>query len=151
MLLGDCLDDVVGDPCAVAETGEVELPHFSAAAHIVHQIVGVSFATDKSHDVLESAAGSWLRPLPNRSVREFHYAYQDWMRRMSKGCHSPGCEHGCTSRRKTCIGFFAASHRSFPYARFPMFRSVPYISLNTGGGERSLVWGAIPLYHLFSL
>lgn len=73
MLLGDCLDDVVGDPGAIAEAGEMELPHFSAAAHIVHQVVGVSFATDKSHAVLESAAGSRLRLRPGRSVREFHY------------------------------------------------------------------------------
>src|SRR6201998_789063 len=55
MLLGDCFYDVVGDPGAVTEAGEVELPHFSAAAHIVHQVVGVSFATDKSHAVPESA------------------------------------------------------------------------------------------------
>ena len=55
MLLGDCFDDVVGDPGTVTEAGEVELPHFSAAAHIVHQVIGVSFATDKSHAVLESA------------------------------------------------------------------------------------------------
>src|SRR5579859_7997175 len=86
MLLGDCLDDVVGDTGAVAETGEMELPQFSAAAHIVHQIVGVSFATDESHDVLESAAGRRLQLRPGCSVREFHYTYQDWMRRMSKGC-----------------------------------------------------------------
>src|ERR1700676_2077626 len=55
MLFGDCLDDVVGDAGAIAETGEMELPHFSAAAHVVHQIVGVSFATDRSHVALDSA------------------------------------------------------------------------------------------------
>src|ERR1700730_16234242 len=121
MLLGDCLDDVVGDPGAVAETREMELPHFSAAAHIVHQIVGVSFATDKSHDVLESAAGRWLRPLPSRSVKEFHYTYQDWMRRMSKGCKSLHSKHAGATCRIRCIGFFAAFHRTFLYARNPLF------------------------------
>jgi hypothetical protein len=76
VLLGDCFDDVVGDPGAIAEPGEMELPHFSAAAHIVHQIVGISFATDKSHAVLESATRRRLGPRPGRSVWEFHYAYQ---------------------------------------------------------------------------
>jgi hypothetical protein len=151
MLLGDCLHDVVGDPGAVAEAGEVELPHFPAAAHIVHQIVGVSFATDKSHDVLESAMRRRLRPRPDRSVREFHYTYQDWMRRMSKGCKPLHWEHAAASSRKSCIGFFAAFHLSFLYARHPLLCSVAYTSLNTGGKERSLAWRAIPLYHLFPL
>src|ERR1700758_2798313 len=108
MLLGDCLDDVVGDPGAVAETRKVELPHFSAAAHIVHQIVGVSFATDESHAVLESAAGRRLGLRPGCSVRDFHYTYQDWMRRMSKGCHPFHWQHAAASNRECCIGFFAA-------------------------------------------
>jgi hypothetical protein len=151
MLLGDCLDDVVGDPGAVAETSEVELLHFSAAAHIVHQIVGISFATDESHDVLESAARKRLRPIPSCSVREFHYTYQDWMQRMSKGCKPLHWEHAGASCRKSCIGFFAAFHLTFLYARHPLFCTVPYISLNTGGGERSLARRAIPFYHLFSL
>src|SRR5258708_33686589 len=93
MFLGDFLDDVVGDAGAVAKTSEMELLHFSAAAHIVHQIVGVSFSTDKSHRVLESAARSRLRPLPSRSVRDFHYTYQDWMQRRSRVCKPPGWKH----------------------------------------------------------
>src|SRR5579859_5244524 len=153
MLLGDCLDDVVGDPGAVAETGEMELPHFSAAAHIVHQIVGVSFATDESHDVLESAAGRRLQLRPGCSVREFHYTYQGWMRRMSKGCKpwQSHWQHAAASNRECCIGFFAAFHRTFLYARHPLLCTVPYILLNTDGGERSLAMRAIPLYHFFLL
>jgi len=48
MFLGDFLDDVVGDAGAVAETSEMELLHFSAAAHIVHQIVGVPLRRTKA-------------------------------------------------------------------------------------------------------
>jgi hypothetical protein len=98
----------------------MELPHFSAAAHIVHQIVGVSFAADKSHVALESATRRRLRPLPVRSVREFHYTYQDWMRRMSKGCNPSHWEHTGAGCGKSCIGFFAAFHRTFLYARHPL-------------------------------
>src|ERR1700720_2299736 len=132
MLLGDCLDDVVGDAGAIAETGKMELPHFSAVAHIVHQIVGVSFAADKSHVALESATRRRLRPLPVRSVREFHYAYQGWMRSMSKGCEPLHWEHAGPSCRKSRIGFFAAFHLTFLYARYSLLCTVPYTLFNTG-------------------
>ncbi|HET7107946.1 MAG TPA: MGMT family protein [Candidatus Acidoferrum sp.] len=131
----------------------MELPHFSAAAHIVHQIVGVSFATDESHAVLESAAGRRLRLRPGRSVREFHYGYQDWMRRMSKGCKSSHSDwqHAGAGYRECCIGFFAAFHRTFLYARNLLLCTVPYIQLNTHGGERSLAGLSIPNYHFLTM
>ena len=49
MLLGDFADDGIGDAGAFAETSEMELPHFTAAAHIVHQVIGISFAANESH------------------------------------------------------------------------------------------------------
>src|SRR5258706_16097937 len=150
MFLGDFLDDVVGDAGAVAKTSEMELLHFSAAAHIVHQIVGVSFATDKSHRVLESAARSRLRPLPSRSVRDFHYTYQGWMQRRSKGCKPPGWKHTCANSRKSSIGFSAAFHLTFLYARYPLFCTVTYTLFNTAGGERSPALLAMPLSTFFS-
>src|SRR5215469_1985586 len=77
MFLGDFLDDVVRDTGTVAKTSEMELPNFSAAAHIVHQVVRVSFAANKSHrSVLRTPLGSGLRPRLRCSVRPFHYTYQ---------------------------------------------------------------------------
>jgi hypothetical protein len=49
MFLGDFTDDLVRDASAFAEPSEMQLLHFSAAAHVVHQVVGVPFAANKSH------------------------------------------------------------------------------------------------------
>jgi hypothetical protein len=51
MFLADFADNGVGDSRALAQTCEVQLLHFSAAAHVVHQIKHVSFATNESHDI----------------------------------------------------------------------------------------------------
>jgi hypothetical protein len=34
-----------------SQPGQMQLAHFSAPAHIVHQVQRISFAADKSHDV----------------------------------------------------------------------------------------------------
>jgi len=70
---------------------------------------------------------------------------------MSKGYPPLHWEHAAASGRKCCIGFFAAFHWTFLYARFPLLCTVPYILLNTDGAERSLAGRAVPLYHLFSM
>jgi len=49
VLLGDFTNDFVGDSRAVSEARKVELAHFSAAAHVVHQVERIPFAADKSH------------------------------------------------------------------------------------------------------
>src|SRR5208283_4311166 len=49
MFLADGANNFVGDAGAIAEPREMELPHFSTAAYVVHQVVGVSFAANKSH------------------------------------------------------------------------------------------------------
>jgi hypothetical protein len=40
---------IVGDSRALPQTGQVKLLHLSLAAHVVHQIVGVPLASQKSH------------------------------------------------------------------------------------------------------
>ncbi len=49
MLFGNFTHQVIGNSRAGAETGQMELAHFSAAAHVVHQVERISFAADKSH------------------------------------------------------------------------------------------------------
>src|SRR5262245_49467318 len=39
----------VGNFCAVTQTCQMQLAHFAAAAHIVHQVIHVPFAANKSH------------------------------------------------------------------------------------------------------
>jgi hypothetical protein len=50
MFLGHYADNFIGNPRAFAQASEVELLHFSAAAHIVHQVISIPFAADESHD-----------------------------------------------------------------------------------------------------
>ena len=64
---------------------------------------------------------------------------------MSKGYPPLHWEHAAASGRKCCIGFFAAFHWTFLYARFPLPCTVTYILLNTDGAERSLAGRAVPL------
>src|SRR5258708_6410735 len=49
VLLGPLAHDAFRDSRAVAESRQVQLPHFSAAAHVVHQVECVSFAANESH------------------------------------------------------------------------------------------------------
>jgi hypothetical protein len=49
MLFADFAYDLVCDASAVTEAGEVQLANFSTPAHVMHQVVGVSFAANKSH------------------------------------------------------------------------------------------------------
>jgi len=49
VLLGDFTNNFVGNSCAVSQARKVELAHFSAAAHVVHQVERIPFAADKSH------------------------------------------------------------------------------------------------------
>jgi hypothetical protein len=50
MLLGNFPHQIIGNSRAGSQPGQMELPHFSAAAHVVHQVKRISFAADKSHD-----------------------------------------------------------------------------------------------------
>jgi methylated-DNA-protein-cysteine methyltransferase-like protein len=70
---------------------------------------------------------------------------------MSKGCHPVHWQHAAASNRESCIGFFAAFHRTFLYARNPLLESVPYTSLNTRGEERSLAGLSNPDYHFLTM
>jgi hypothetical protein len=69
MLFGDFADNGVGNLCALAETREVQLLHFSAAAHIMHQIIGISFSANESHNITSNRAFLC-------SVFGFHYTRQ---------------------------------------------------------------------------
>src|SRR6266481_3988305 len=62
-----------------SQPGQVELPHFSAAAHAVHQVERISFAADKSHDVTSCFRNSC-------SVILFHYTLQDKTLFFEKSC-----------------------------------------------------------------
>lgn len=70
---------------------------------------------------------------------------------MSKGCHPFHWQHAVAGNREGCIGFFAAFHRTFLYARHPLFCTLSYTSLNTGGAERSLAGLSIPDYHFLTM
>jgi hypothetical protein len=54
MFSGNFANYFVGDTGALAQAGEMELAHFSAAAHIVHQIIRISSPADESHDLTSS-------------------------------------------------------------------------------------------------
>jgi hypothetical protein len=49
MLFGNFAHQVIGNSRTGSETCQMELAHFSAAAHVVHQVEGISFAADESH------------------------------------------------------------------------------------------------------
>ena len=51
MFLADFTHDLIGDAGSLAQPRQVQLPHFSTAAHVVHQVVGVSFAANEGHFV----------------------------------------------------------------------------------------------------
>jgi hypothetical protein len=51
MLFGHFAHHVICNSRAGSETRQVELAHFTAAAHVVHQVKRISFAADESHDV----------------------------------------------------------------------------------------------------
>lgn len=84
MLFGDFADDGIGDAGAFAEPGEMELAHFTAAAHVVHQVVGVTFTANKGHLPSSANLPVFAADLPpGCSVRLFHYEGQAGWRRMS--------------------------------------------------------------------
>ena len=69
VLFGNFPDNAIGDASAVAEAGEVKLPHFSTAAHVVHQVERVSFAANEGHRLTPKTATLC-------SVLHFHYKVQ---------------------------------------------------------------------------
>jgi hypothetical protein len=50
VLLGDLSHHAFRDPRAVSQTRKMQLPHFSASAHVVHQVKSISFAANESHE-----------------------------------------------------------------------------------------------------
>jgi len=77
VFLGDLAYHRVGDPGALTQTSQMQLAHFSAAAHIVHQVIGIAFAANEGHrppptDFSEISEKLFL----GRSVRVFHYRRQ---------------------------------------------------------------------------
>src|SRR5882724_10902967 len=69
MFPGYFADNGIRDFRALAEPGEVQLLHFSAAAHVVHQIIRISFAANESHGITSDRAFLC-------SVFCFHYTRQ---------------------------------------------------------------------------
>jgi hypothetical protein len=51
VLPGDFAHKVIGNSDAGPEARQMELQHFSAAAHVVHQVERIPFAADKSHGI----------------------------------------------------------------------------------------------------
>jgi hypothetical protein len=51
MLLRNEFYDLIRDSSLFAKSRKVKLAHFSAPAHVVHQIERVSFAPNESHDL----------------------------------------------------------------------------------------------------
>jgi hypothetical protein len=51
MLLGNFPHQIIRNSRTRSKTCQMELTHFSAAAHIVHQVERISFAADKSHGI----------------------------------------------------------------------------------------------------
>ena len=71
-------DDFIGDAGPFAQLCQVQLPHFSIEAHVVHQIVGVSFAERKPFCYLlrgasESKLGESLAVQPQRASQNFAF------------------------------------------------------------------------------
>ena len=50
VFLRDFAHHSLRDPRSVSQSRKVQLPHFSAPAHIVHQVESVSLAANKSHE-----------------------------------------------------------------------------------------------------
>jgi hypothetical protein len=50
VLLRDLAHHAFRDSRAVSEPRQVQLPHFASPAHIVHQVEGIPFAANESHD-----------------------------------------------------------------------------------------------------
>src|SRR5215469_6171575 len=71
MLLRYFLDHLIGYTRALPEPRQMQLLHFLAAAHIVHQVERIPFAANKRHDLTSPRAR--FNP---RSVTSFHYALQ---------------------------------------------------------------------------
>jgi hypothetical protein len=69
MFLGDFADNRIGDSGAFAQSSQMQLGHFSTAAHIVHQVESIPFSADKSHDFTSTRAFRC-------SVFSFHYTRQ---------------------------------------------------------------------------
>ena len=63
MLFGNFANDRIGDASAFAEASEVQLAHFTAAAHIVHQVIEISFAANKGHDRSPAQLGGGSKEL----------------------------------------------------------------------------------------
>jgi hypothetical protein len=50
VLLRNFLYNLISDSSLFAKTRKVKLAHFSASAHIVHQVERVSYAPNESHN-----------------------------------------------------------------------------------------------------
>jgi hypothetical protein len=50
VFLRDLAHHSLRDSRSVSQSREVQLPHFSTPAHVVHQVESVSFAANKSHE-----------------------------------------------------------------------------------------------------
>ena len=79
--LGNFADDAIGDASAVAEAGEVKLPHFSTAAHVVHQVERVSFAANEGHRLTPKQR---LYVVYCTSTTKYNAAHVPWMENDSK-------------------------------------------------------------------
>jgi hypothetical protein len=55
VLLGHFANHLVGNSRAISQASQVQLAHFIAAAHVVHQVEEISFAADKSQDVTSNS------------------------------------------------------------------------------------------------
>src|SRR2546423_5991124 len=104
VLPGDLANHLVGDARAVSQAGQMQLPHFSAAAHVVHQIEGVSFAANKSH-----------LPLPQNTARNcsvpcFHYIFNKLFRFPAKNDSNVSPHEDKSCRLETLITFLALFH-----------------------------------------
>src|ERR1700758_1623082 len=49
VLLRDLAHHSLRDPRAVSQSRQMQLPHFPAAAHVVHQVKGIPFSANESH------------------------------------------------------------------------------------------------------
>src|SRR6185437_7114479 len=79
MVANNLANHIVRDTRALPQSRQMELPDFSAAAHVMNQIVGLALAPNESHDRLPFAA-SW------RSVRMVHYSVNGTMPGVTRGC-----------------------------------------------------------------
>ena len=77
---------LVGDMGPFPEACQMQLLHFSAAADIVHQEVGVASSSNESHNSLSF----WPGRTTGRSVWPIHYAVNGTIAKATKKLHRIG-------------------------------------------------------------